>query len=184
MRRRRRWAAWRGRAWTSSCDHAVTSSAVLCRSFGVVPQLQFIDSVDGVRDGVLLVLPSVVHRDRYPQCFPFDRVWGVAVHWQGRRCWGRGCSMEACERITHFFYVLALFAWNLDLISLSPLFWQPLAHGSFWTNFFYFLREKWTLSSPRSSHPGNLNIIFYERYLAVPRASVYIALKEFHIFSS
>ena len=26
-----------------------------------------------------------------------------------------------------FFYVLALFAWNLDLISSSPLFLQPLA---------------------------------------------------------
>ena len=37
--------------------------------------------------------------------------------------WERGCSMEACERISHIFYVLlALFAWNLDLISLSPLF--------------------------------------------------------------
>ena len=35
-----------------------------------MPQLQFIHRVDGVRDGVLLVLPSVVHRDRYPQCFP------------------------------------------------------------------------------------------------------------------
>ena len=69
--------------WTSSCDHAATSSAVLYRisyDVGVVPQLQFIDRVDSVRDGVLLVLPSVVHRDRYPQCFPFGRVRGVAVH--------------------------------------------------------------------------------------------------------
>ena len=32
--RRRRWVAWRGGAWTSSCDHAATSSAVLSRSFG------------------------------------------------------------------------------------------------------------------------------------------------------
>ena len=47
VRRRRRWAAWRRGAWTSSCGHAATSSAVLCRSFGVVPQLQFIDTVDG-----------------------------------------------------------------------------------------------------------------------------------------
>ena len=69
--------------WTSSCDHAATSSAVLCRisyDVGVVPQRQFIDRVDSVRDGVLLVLPSVVHRDRYPQCFPLSRVRGVAVH--------------------------------------------------------------------------------------------------------
>ena len=80
VRRRRWWAAWRGGALTSSCDHTATSSAVLCRSFGVVPQLQFIDSVDGVRDGVLLVLPSVVNRDRYPQGFLFSRVRGVAVH--------------------------------------------------------------------------------------------------------
>ena len=30
----------------------------------------------------------------------------------------RDCSMEACERISHIFYVLlALFAWNLDVIS-------------------------------------------------------------------
>ena len=32
--------------------------------------------------------------------------------------WGRGCSLESGERISHIFYVLlALFAWNLDLIS-------------------------------------------------------------------
>ena len=66
VRRRRRWAAWRGGAWTSSCDHAATSSAVLCRSFGVVPQLQFIDSADGVRDfllaaGVLTDLSRLAH---------------------------------------------------------------------------------------------------------------------------
>ena len=67
--RRRRWAAWRGGAWSSSCDHAATSSAVLFDP-GLVPQLQFIDRVDGVRDGVLLVLPSVVHRDRSHSAFP------------------------------------------------------------------------------------------------------------------
>ena len=34
----------------------------------------------------------------------------------------------ARERISHIFNVLlALFTWILDLISLSPLFWQPLA---------------------------------------------------------
>ena len=38
-----------------------------------MPQIQFIDRVDGVRDGVLLVLPSVVQRDRYPQCFSWCR---------------------------------------------------------------------------------------------------------------
>ena len=36
--------------------------------------------------------------------------------------WERGCSMEACERISHIFYVLlALFAWNLDRYFLEPL---------------------------------------------------------------
>ena len=113
-RRRRRWAARRWRA--GFCDPSATSSAVLFRSSWVVPLLQFLVRVDSVLDGVLLVLPTVVHRDRCPQCFLFG----------GRRCWERGCSMEACERIPHFFYVLALFAWNLDHISLNPLFWQPL----------------------------------------------------------
>ena len=46
----------------------------------MVPQIQFIDRVDGVRDGVLLVLSSVVHRDRYPRCFLFFLVVVVAVH--------------------------------------------------------------------------------------------------------
>ena len=50
-----------------------------CFDPGLVPQIQSIDSVDGVRDGVLLVLPSVVHRDRYPQCI-LCRVESVAVH--------------------------------------------------------------------------------------------------------
>ena len=105
-------AAGGGRQWLGGGGGGVrlggggaTSSAVLLRSW-VVPQIQFIDRVDGVRDGVLLVLPSVVHRDRYPQCFS----WLMS--------WERGCSMEACERISHIFYVLlALFAWNLDVIS-------------------------------------------------------------------
>ena len=70
MRRRRR-AAWRGGAWTSSCDIMQRQVLQSCPDpLGVVPQLQFTDRVDGGRDGVLLVLPSVVHRDRYPQCFP------------------------------------------------------------------------------------------------------------------
>ena len=47
---------------------------------GWCPQFQFIDRVGGVRDGVLLVLSSVVHRDRYPQCFLFFLVVVVAVH--------------------------------------------------------------------------------------------------------
>ena len=70
----RQWLGGGGGGWrlggggAGFCDPSATSSAVLLRSW-VVPQIQFIDRVDGVRDGVLLVLPSVVHRDRYPQCF-------------------------------------------------------------------------------------------------------------------
>ena len=64
--RRRRWAARRERGgmtlWTSSCDPSATSSAVLFPSSGVVPLLQFIVRVDSVRDGVLLMLSSVVNR--------------------------------------------------------------------------------------------------------------------------
>ena len=41
--------------------------------------------------------------------------------------------------------------------------------------FVYFLREKWTPSSPRSSHPGNLNIISASSIWQPPRASVYVA---------
>ena len=47
---------------------------------GVVPQLLSIDRVDGVRDGVLLVLPSVVHRDRYPQLLSLSAGFGVLQH--------------------------------------------------------------------------------------------------------
>ena len=61
-----------------------------------------------------------------------------------------GCSMEACGRISHIFFVLlALFAWNLDIISRALCIWQAPApvvatvHGDFWMNFF-FPREKWT----------------------------------------
>ena len=61
------------------CDPSATSSAVLFRSW-VGASVSVHRQVDSVRDGVLLVLSSVVHRDRYPQCFLFIRVRGVAVH--------------------------------------------------------------------------------------------------------
>ena len=77
-----------------------------CFDSGVVPLLQFIVRVDGVRT----------------ETGTHSAFLGVVV--LGTE---RGCSMEACERISHIFYVLALFAWNLDVISSSPLFWQPLA---------------------------------------------------------
>ena len=40
----------------------------------------------------------------------------------------RGCSVEACERISHIFYLLlALFRLEFGRYFLSPLFWQPPA---------------------------------------------------------
>ena len=39
----------------------------------VVPQIQFSDRVDGVRDGVLLVLPSVVSQRQAPTVFFFQQ---------------------------------------------------------------------------------------------------------------
>ena len=106
---------------------------------------------------------------------------------------GRGCSMEACEKISHIFFVLALFAWNLDLISSSPLFWQPLAcvrcdSPRKLLEFRLFLREKWTPSSPCSSHPGNLNVVstssIWQRTKPPVPASVYGAFGRIsHIFN-
>ena len=56
-------------------------------------------------------------------------------------------------------------------------------HGSFGTNFVHFPLEKWTLSSPRSSHPGNLDIISTSSIWQFPRASVYVAFGRIsHIF--
>ena len=75
-------AVMAGSGWEAA---AVGGSAVEGRG-SVIVQRQVlqswvvIDRVDGVRDGVLLVLPSVVHRDRYPQCFSFSWVRGVAAH--------------------------------------------------------------------------------------------------------
>ena len=56
-------------------------------------------------------------------------------------------------------------------------------HGSFWTNFVYFLREKWTRISLQFTH-GNLNIISTSSIWQSPRASVYGAFGRIsHIFS-
>ena len=57
-------------------------------------------------------------------------------------------------------------------------------HGSFKANFVYFPREKWTLSSPRSSHPGNLNIISTSGFWQFRVRQSTLLLEEFHIFSS
>ena len=93
----------------------------------VVPQLQFIDRVDGVRDGVLLVLSSVVHRDRYPQCFFSSWLWLLQYIDKVVDVGDAVALWRLVKEFHIFFYVLALFAWNLYLISSSPLFWQPLA---------------------------------------------------------
>ena len=159
-----------------------------------MPQLQFIDRVDGVRDGVLLVLPSVVHRDRYPGCFSLagfgvlqyiDKIVDVL---------GTGCSMEACERISHIFYVLlALFAGIWTLFPRAPCSGSHLplcvatVHGCSWTNFVYFLREKWTRISLQFTL-GNLELFLRAvsgsgRNLPYLRQAT-LLLEEFHIFSS
>ena len=83
----------------------------------VVPQLQFIDRVDGVRDGVLLVLSSVVHRDRYPQCFFSSWLWLLQYIDKVVDVGDAVALWRLVKEFHIFFYVLALFAWNLDVIS-------------------------------------------------------------------
>ena len=127
---RRRWCGGgrggAGYVWTvyeMACFlfHVATSSAVLLRvSLTSGWCLSFSSSTEFF---------LVVNRDRYPQLrFLSLGLWCCSTLTRWSMYLGRGCSMEACERISHIFYVLlALFAWNLVLISLSPLFWQPPA---------------------------------------------------------
>ena len=107
--------------WTSSCDPSAPSSAVLLDSSGVVPLPQFIVRVDSLRDGVLLVLSSVVNRDRYHSFLPSGLGFGCcSTLTRASMCLETrfGCSMEACGRISHISHVfLALFAWNLNVFS-------------------------------------------------------------------
>ena len=158
-----------------------------CFDPGLVPQLQFIDRVDSVRDGVLPVLSSAVNRDRYPQllCFSawvsgllqyFDKVVDVPA--------------EACGKMSHnFFVLLALFAWNLDLISSSPLFCQPLAPvrcdspRRLLTKFFQFPREKWTPITLQFTL-GNLELFLRPVSGSHRVRQSTLLLEEFHIFSS
>ena len=149
-RRRRRWAArrWRG----GVCDPSATSSAVLLRSW-VVPQLQFIDRVDGVRDGVLLVLPSVVHRDRYPQCFSWCRCLGNAVAlW--RLVKEFHIFSTCCSRSSPGIWTLFLEPLVLAATCPCALRQSTAALGRISS----FLREKWTRISSQFTL-GNLNII-------------------------
>ena len=170
--RRRRWAAWRGGAWTSSCDHAATSSAVLCRSFVVVPQLQFIDSGRCARWRASCASLCCAQR----------QVPTVLLFLQGSGC----CStltrlsmsgLVALWRLVKEFLIFStcsrclLGIWTLFLRAPCSGSHLPLCvatvHGSCWANFVYFLREKWTPTSPRSSHLGNLNIIYTSSHMAV-----------------
>ena len=133
---------------------------------GVVPQFQFIDRVFFL----------VVNRDRYPQLL--FSAWVsecCSTLTRSSMCLGTrlGCSMEACERISHIFFVLhALFAWNLDVISRALCIWQLLApgvptlHGDFWMNFLHFPREK-VDSDHLGVHTWKFEHYFYEQYLAV-----------------
>ena len=160
VKRRRRWAAWRRGA-------ARRGSVILQRQFLQSSSiLRWCLSLDSVRDGVLLVLSSVVHRDRYPQCFSWSSM-----------SWERGCSMEACERISHFLVLLALFAWNLDVIPRAPCFWQPV-HGCFLGE----LRQK-VDSVLLAVHTWKSGIISTSSIWHRVRQST-LLLEEFHIFSS
>ena len=140
--------------WTSSCDHAATCSAVLYRiSYDVGWCLSFSSSTE--------CFFLFVNIDRYPQLLSFPAwVRGCCSTWtRSSMCLGTRLLYEACERISHIFYVLlALFAWHRDL-----------------------LREKWTRISLQFTL-GNLEL--FPR--AVPgshrvRQST-LLLEEFHIF--
>ena len=99
--------------WTQLVNNNTTTHNSHCVDhFGVVPTTHNIDRVDGVRDNVLLVLPSThtetgTHNNNNTQQHTTEH----------------GCSLEACERISHIFYVLlALFALESgQLISSQPL---------------------------------------------------------------
>ena len=146
-----------------------------------------------MRDGVLLVLSSIVNRDRCPRllCFLAWVSGCCSTLTRSSMCQGTrfGSSMEACGRISHsFFVLLALFAWNLDVISSTLCLWQPRApvvatvHGDFWMNFFYFPREKW-IPITLQFIPKIFGIISTSSIWQSPRASVSVVFwKNFTYF--
>ena len=158
----RRWQAVAGRR-SVILQRPVLQS---CFDPGLVPQLQFIDRVDSVRDGVLLVLSSDVHRDRYPQLLSFslglwllqhiDKIVDVPV------------DAVALWRLVTEFHIFSSCCsrsspgiWTIfpePLVSGSHL---PLCvatvHGCAWKNFVYFLPEKWTRISLQFTL-GNLEL--------------------------
>ena len=100
------------------------------------------------------------------------------------------CCMEAFKTISHMFSVLALLPWFSDIISTSSFYLAAnlllcvaTVHGGFWPNFFYFLHEKWTPSSPRSSSPWKSeHKISTSSVWQSPRSSVRRLLELFHAF--
>ena len=98
--------------WTSSCDHAVTSSAVLYRvSLTSGWCLRFSSSTEFF---------LVVNRDRYPQ-FALFLAWvsgccSTLTRWS--MYLGMGCSMEACD----FLRVARAVRLESGPYFLSPLF--------------------------------------------------------------
>ena len=142
-----------------------------------------------MRDGVLLVLPSVVHRDRYPQLLSFCLVWG--------------CCSIFIDKVVDVGDAVAL--WRLVkefhtfstcsrcLLGIRTLFPRapcsgshlPLCvatvHGSFWTNFVHFLREKCRAVLTL----GNLEL-FLRAVSGIHRVrqSTFLFLEEFYICSS
>ena len=100
-----------------------------------------------------------------------------------------GCSVEACGRISHIFFVLlALFAWNLDVFPELFVSGSRLAlcvatvHRDFWANFFYFPRK--VDSDHFAVHTWKFRIISASSIWQSPRASVYVAFGRIsHIFT-
>ena len=128
----------------------------------------------------------VVNRDRYPQLL-CSSAWVSGccstLIWSSS-AWGRGCSKEfhtyssCCSRCL-------LGIWTL--FPRAPCIWQPPApvrcdHGGFLTNFFPFLREKWTPITLQFTL-GNLELFLRAVIWQSPRASVYVAFGRIsHIF--
>ena len=134
-----------------------------------------------------------MNRGRYPQGFLFCRV-RVLQYIDKIVDVGNGVALWRLVKEFHIFSTCSrclLGIWTLSPRAPCSGSHLPLCvatvHGSFWTNFVYFLREKWTPSSPRSSHLGNLNIStssIWQRTKPPVPASVYGAFGRIsHIFN-
>ena len=145
---------------------------------------------------MVLVLPSVVNRDRYPQLFSLSAGFRV-LQYSDKVVDVPGDTVALWRLVKEFHTFSTCLRCSLGIWTLFPRApcsgsHLPLCvatvHGCFWKNFVYFPHEKWTPSSPRSSHPGNLNIIstssIWQRTNPPVPASVYVLLEEFHIFTT